>query len=92
MAYSILSAVIFGFNPLLARLVYAGGGNAAVLALYRMVIGSMLGLILHRIFEKGSERLFASSKRSPMASVHRTTSGPASRKSSGDSASGQSII
>ena len=53
-AYSILSAVIFGFNPLLARLVYAGGGNAAVLALYRMVIGSMLGLILHRIFEKDS--------------------------------------
>lgn len=52
--YSILSAIIFGCNPLIARIVYANGGNAILLAFYRMVIGAVLGVVLHRLFEQGS--------------------------------------
>ena len=47
---SILSAVIFGCNPLFARVVYANGGNAFVLAFYRMVFGVVLGMALHKAF------------------------------------------
>lgn len=42
-AYAILSAVIFGLNPLWAQTIYANGGNAMSLAFYRMVFGALLG-------------------------------------------------
>lgn len=58
--YSILSAVIFGCNPLIARIVYANGGNAILLAFYRMAIGAVLGIVLHKLFERGP--ILASSK------------------------------
>ena len=51
---SILSAVIFGCNPLFARVVYANGGNAFVLAFYRMVFGVVLGMALHKAFRHPS--------------------------------------
>ena len=50
--YSILSAIIFGCNPLIARVVYANGGNAVVLAFYRMAVGVVLGIVLHKLMEK----------------------------------------
>lgn len=39
---AVLSAVAFGCNPLMARTVYAGGGNATTLTLCRLVFGSVL--------------------------------------------------
>ena len=54
---SILSAVIFGCNPLLARIVYASGGNAVVLAFYRMGFGVLLGGVIHKILRHHASKL-----------------------------------
>lgn len=51
---AILSAIFFGFNPLLARTVYADGGNAITLTLFRMLIGSVYMSILHVMIAKES--------------------------------------
>ncbi|MCI8870154.1 MAG: DMT family transporter [Lawsonibacter sp.] len=44
---TILSAVLWGLNPLFARTVYAGGGNAATLAFFRMFLGTGFMALVH---------------------------------------------
>lgn len=44
---TILSAVLWGLNPLFARTVYAGGGNAATLSFFRMFLGAGFMALAH---------------------------------------------
>lgn len=46
-AFSIASAVLWGFNPLFARTVYADGGSAVTLAFFRMLIGACFMALAH---------------------------------------------
>ena len=50
---TLLSAIIFGLNPLFAKDIYAAGGNAMTFSLARMLLGSIGMLAIHAIFEKG---------------------------------------
>lgn len=53
-ALTLISAIIFGLNPLFAKDIYAAGGNAMTFSLARMLLGSIGMLAIHAIFEKGS--------------------------------------
>ena len=47
---TILSAVLFGFNPLLSKQIYALGGNSVTLSFFRMLITALAFWILNVIW------------------------------------------
>lgn len=53
LALVILSAVIFGFTPLLAKTIYGCGSNSFTLALHRFIFGALALLAMHLWREKG---------------------------------------
>lgn len=50
----ILSAVVFGLNPLLAKTIYLSGSNSMTLTVHRMLFGSIGLLIIHKMTGGGS--------------------------------------
>lgn len=49
MIYSILSAVIFGFMPLLTKIAYSGGANAVTAASSRYLMGALILFVLLKL-------------------------------------------
>lgn len=49
----ILSAVLFGLNPLLAKTIYANGGNSLTLTFHRMLFGSAGLWVMHHFLTGG---------------------------------------
>ena len=49
---SVTSAVIFGLMPLLTKTVYQSGANSYTAAFMRMLVGTAVFLLLHRLTEK----------------------------------------
>lgn len=57
MALIILSAVLFGFMPLLAKTAYAHGNNAYTLSFHRFFFGSLILFLIVRLIKKESIRI-----------------------------------
>jgi len=49
---AIISAVMYGLNPLLAKTVYASGANAFTVVFLRMAVGSVVFLLMHKLTSK----------------------------------------
>ena len=54
---AILSAVIFGLNPILAKVIYANGGNSIELAFFRMLFGGFSLFLAHFLVESETLRV-----------------------------------
>ena len=48
--YTILSAVLFGVNPLLSKQIYAMGGNSVTLTFFRMMITAVTFWIVNAVW------------------------------------------
>lgn len=57
MALIILSAVLFGFMPLFAKIAYAHGNNAYTLAFHRFFFGSIVMFLIVHFVQKNSLRI-----------------------------------
>ena len=64
MALIILSAVLFGFMPLLAKMAYAHGSNAYTLSFHRFLFGSVALFIIVRFFKRDSLHIKPREKKS----------------------------